>query len=193
MNNNKSAAKYTCLVCKKTFFSPRALSVHVAKSTFCMEIGNTYNTWTLNNINNNHNIRSPTAIGYSIPNVPTFQDSSLIDNKIEPGHDELTNNKDDIQPTKDINDDGLLSESGNYFEDEPVCFQNSILHEVKLLNFLNDFSAPLYAYSSIMKWAHDANILKYNFQTNNRTYQQVIENLEKVLSMQALRPTTIKV
>ena len=98
-----------------------------------------------------------------------------------------------MQLTKDSNDNTSFSEGGNYFEDEPVCFQNNILHEVKLLKFLNDFSAPLYAYSSIMKWAHDANILKYNFQTNNKTYHQVIEKLEKVLSMQAFRPTTIKI
>ena len=71
----------------------------------------------LNNIYNNHIGRSPAAIGYSLPNVPTLQDSNFIDNKIEPGHDELTNNKDDMQPTKDINDNTLFSESGNYFED----------------------------------------------------------------------------
>ena len=45
MNNryysSTSSTKYDCFGCKKTFVSQRALSVHLAKSTFCIEFKNT--------------------------------------------------------------------------------------------------------------------------------------------------------
>src|SRR5688572_30458285 len=55
MNNNNQTTymHYNCLICKKSFASQRALSVHMAKSTFCMDNKINNNLLTKNNPPNN--------------------------------------------------------------------------------------------------------------------------------------------
>ena len=60
-----------------------------------------------------------------------------------------------------------------------------MLHEIKCLKILNELGAPLYAYNSIMKWAHEANADDFNLNTKAKTCHQVVHNIERILNLQA--------
>ena len=76
MKSNNVKYNYTCLACKNTFATHRALSVHQAKSTFCSEFGN-----ISNNINTNlcplPQHRCTPAHNASIPNNYGTQEQNL--------------------------------------------------------------------------------------------------------------------
>jgi hypothetical protein len=100
---------------------------------------------------------------------------------------------DEVNGIENIDDDLSNNETGGFCENELICYQSKMIHEVKLLKILNDLGTPLYAYSTIMQWAYNANVSQYNFNTKNKTYHQVINHLEKSLDMQSFQPKTLKV
>ena len=94
---------------------------------------------------------------------------------------------------EDMDDDVFNAENGDFVENELICYQSKLIHEIKLLKILNDIGAPLYAYSTLMQWAYNAKVSQYNFDTKNRTYHQVVKHLEKSLDMETHWPTTLTV
>src|SRR5688572_2886263 len=190
MISKSNMNKYKCFVCKKAYSTQRALSVHVNKSEFCTEFSGT-------NVTSNSNVCgiylpvSKSTLPNNICKNEDIQSSKIqsVDKIIIPNDD--SNNADNTNI--DNNNDDMCIESGIFCEDGITVYHNNLVHEVKLFKILNDLSAPLYAYNEIMKWAYDANLSRFNFDAKNKTYNQVIKDLQKSLNMEAFRPDTITV
>ena len=65
--------------------------------------------------------------------------------------------------------------------------------EVTLLKICTELEAPLYAFETIMKWAHDAYVLGYKFCPRQGNYRSQINNLEAWMGMENQRPEEVSI
>jgi hypothetical protein len=89
-------------------------------------------------------------------------------------------------PFNDEIEDSITINSGKSISNNTFHYSNEIVHELKLLRILTDIGAPLYAYKTLMEWAHEAQMSKFNFNTSHKTYQQTIKYLEDDLHFHIL-------
>lgn len=192
MKSNESSEKYTCIACNNSYASWRALSVHLAKLPQCRERCNT------RTIKNGSYLKfQKLFLKYvHVHNVPPI--ASAVDamnnenNENNNGNEKLNDHLEDTtNGIEDIDDDVFNTESGNLVDNEWICYQSKLIHEINLLKILNDISAPLYAYSTLMQWAYNAKVSQYNYDTKNITYHQVVQHLEKSLDMESHWPTPL--
>lgn len=192
MISNVSFNNYQCKACKVSFATQRYLSIHLSKDIFCMDIVSSRNTSIMANLNyllenNMHDLGKQFnhEMNYNIDIKSNDElNLNLADN--------YCNN--DTQENTDTNSNNMCLESGSIWNDNyTLCLQSNLLHEIKLLKLLNNLGTPLYAYNKIMKWAFDANVSNFIFDTKNRTYYQVINYLQKLLNMEAYQPETLMV
>jgi len=194
-NTRSSTIKYHCVVCKKPYASQRALSVHLAKLDYCMEYKGNNNFHQ----NSKHQSIQP-SLDLNIPfNKNESANTNLSSNELDDSLNHDTSalaTTDNIINTEldDMETDTCYTKTGTICNKQALtCYQKNLLHEIKLLKNLNKLGAPLYAYSSIMKWAYEANVEEFNFNTQSKTYHQVVDKLEKMLNMKAVQPNTLTV
>lgn len=189
-----ASIEYLCLVCNKTFPSQRALSVHITKSLFCIEFSESKTS----------SISRPQLYIATDQNLSTtFVKESSTDKllQLETSNDipESNNNFDNFDnhiSSKETLETVTANEKMEPIDDhtENVYMSGYIQklqHEISLLKILNRIGTPLYAYNEIMKWAYDAHVANYNFDTKNKTYHQVVNHLEGLLNMEGFRPRNI--
>ena len=176
MKRQSDHSLFTCPGCHSRFESNQALSTHQSKSFYCIDyITSAQHTSTLIpqlNTNKDENKNNE--------NMPTKENNDIPDNNF---NFELDSNNND---SESIN-------SGNSTSKQTFYYSNEIIHEIKLLKILMDIGAPLYAYQTIMEWAHEAYMSKYKFDTKRKTYQQTIKYLEDDLQFNICRPENIPV
>lgn len=180
MNQNRyrGGNLFQCTGCLTQFSSNRALSTHQAKSLYCNDYIASLNHHSSPYLGNNPNTQS-TQI-----NIET-QHNEIIENdeNCKPSPIELNTENEEIDS---IN-------SGYSVPNSSFHFSNSIVHEVKLLRILTDIGAPLYAYKTLMEWAHEAHMSDFKFDSIHKTYQQTIKYLEENLNFHIARPKYVPV
>lgn len=191
MSGNKSSCTFTCLVCNRPFASQRALSVHVLKSSYCMEMGNNTTMATKYNTSCFHPYNLTVAKYHTTEDLQSPKKQKITQKLLEAylsinNSIDVTNNDNNIEVAGDNDHNAEECETGSFCNNQGVnCLQSSgLVHEIILLRLLNKLGTPLYAYSKIMDWAKTASISQFNFDTNNKTYHQVINKLESLLGMQ---------
>ena len=169
---------YTCHGCKVKYQSNRALSIHLRSSLYCNDFMQShpltltplqnYNEKTINNIEEAH---FATTFDYN-------HNHNEPESNLEHGFN---------------NDDSLSTEKSNQGSENEFYHSTEIIHEIKLLKILTNIGAPLYAYQTIMKWAQEAYLSDYKFDTTRKTYQQTIKYLEEDLQFHVSQPKFVPV
>ena len=90
-------------------------------------------------------------------------------------------------------DESCSITSGETISKNTFHFSTDIVYEVKSLRILTSIGAPLYAYKTLMQWAHEASMSNYKFDTKNKMYQQTISYLENDLNFHIARPKYVPV
>lgn len=194
--SNIASIEYSCLVCNKTFPSQRALSVHVTKSLFCIEFGKS-KTFSISrpqlHIAPDQNLSTTFVKENNTAEMLQLQTSN--DN---PESNDNFDNFDDHISLKETLETSTDNENMEQDDDNSKNVYKSgyiqnLQHEITLLKILNRIGTPLYAYNEIMKWAYNAHVANYKFDTKNKTYHQVVNHLEGLLNMEGFRPKNITV
>ena len=143
---------YTCAGCQCLFQSSHALSTQQATSFFFNDyITPLQNTKSIQTHNNEQTKK--TQLGKR--------------NTTKTTHNQNIHNKNVENPNSDI-EDSITVDSDKLVTDSPFHFSNSILHELKLIQIILDVGVPLYAHEKLMKWAHEAHMAQYKFDTNQK-------------------------
>ena len=172
---------FTCQACKQKFDSNQAQLAHMYRSPYCRSFSIT--------LPNNSNLIQQ----HNDVNLYT----NLVDNELFSLETYMSEEEDKANCNFDNNDEDNedTSSTSSYNSTNKNAFyqSNEIIHEIKLLKILTDISAPLYAYKSIMEWAHNAYSTNYKLDTKRKTYQQTIKYLENNLQFDVCRPKHVHV
>jgi hypothetical protein len=166
-----------CIGCHSQFPSSHTLSTHQAKLSYCNE--------HITDLQNLKLINPPT--NQTIAH--TKKGKNLLTKNIESDEEEQHCN----DQFNDEIEDSITINSGKSISNNTFHYSNEIVHELKLLRILTDIGAPLYAYKTLMEWAHEAKMSKFNFDTSHKTYQQTIKYLEDDLHFHILQPKYVLV
>lgn len=90
-------------------------------------------------------------------------------------------------------EDSSTTNSGCSITNNTFHHSSEIVHEIKLIKILTEIGAPLYAYKTLMEWAHKAQMSNFNFDTSHKTYQQTMKYLEEDLKFHIDRPKYVPV
>jgi hypothetical protein len=197
MNSNQANNMYMCCICKKTFKSQQALSVHIAKSPYCMVESN--NSYMFKQNNNTYSSSIQINMDVAVKPTSNTDKKEISSHELSNSINLPENNFDNVEENNNTTSNNMAPEfenndsGSNCKEQELNCFQNSLQHEVKLLKLLNNLGTPLYAYNEIMNWAQEANMAQFDFDTKHKNYHWVIQNMEDQLGMQSFRPEKISV
>ena len=164
MNYNELNDRYMCSVCKNFFDTQRGLSVHLSRSSFCMDSSITFDINKKFIRQAAQTVMTP-QINHEFNSSFDMNDTNLMD-----CNHNSEENVDDSQHDNTLNMTNKESqslESGTLCKNTVLCYNNDLIHEVKLLKILGDLGTPLYAYNHILQWASDANMAKFNFDSKN--------------------------
>ena len=143
---------FKCLACKKIFDSTRGLSLHTSALSYCLEISQLIQ-------------KSITLLpGNKLSNVATIQPTTHADFDNETEEKFLSDNSND-KPNITYDNDNI-DESTN----QAFYFSQDLFYEVKLMKLLNEIGAPLYSYKNIIKWAREAYLSDYKFDSPHTSY-----------------------
>ena len=150
---------FTCQVCKGRFRTQRAFSSHLLQSNFCND-KISFIPFPSHEIEN--------ALITNNQETLNFTDNTL-------GNTDCMDEEYYSENNAQFNDIcSFLSDSGNTITQGNFHYTADIIQEIKLLKILNDLGTPLYAYKTILKWARDAQMSNYSFDSKRKTYQQNI-------------------
>ena len=169
-----------CIACQTAYQNQRSLSLHLSNSEYCIQ--------TLTNFQYQNIQFSQTKQSTILSTTQSLQHN----------HDNNTDDNMSLQSSStqviSLNQDEDASTSDHSFtESRTLHYLDNIVHEVKLLQIINELGTPLYAYKQILDWAKEAQISNYNFDSQHGTYQQTIKFLEHKLLLGITRPQTTTV
>ena len=172
-----------CIACQTEYNNQRSLSMHLSNSQYCVQMLTNFQNQI---VNINHYKHS--AANTASQNKQQHNDQNQEDN------DEASNSTESCQTgdNEHIESDASITVQ-SFAENQTLHFSNNIIHEIKLLQLVNELGTPLYAYKRILDWAKEAQLSNFNFESQHGTYQQTINFLEHKLLLGITRPQTINV
>ena len=200
---------FTCLNCGSSFTNQRGYSMHIVNTKYCYNYYSQpgHNLSKFQHIKDLEFLKTPKAASLNYMNdKSTMQPSSLLagDNANDNNSISTGNSQSSFQDfpncDDDDSDDSLHSQNSIMSEivinhDDTVkgppihLFTEDRLHEIKLMEILQEMNAPNYAFEQIMTWARNAYSSGFNFNPENRHYNGQIQRLEKWFGFSgSLRP-----
>ena len=172
----------TCPACNRDFTAGRSMCMHLYQSPKCRQ----------------KNVGASTSNPFwLVPNETIF---TLAPIDVANGND-YDCTSDDCYPAADVDEEQMVDDVPLPQGDEclldvvvfPQAYTTSQKYEAELLKIIHSTGAPNGAFQEIMSWARSALSDGYDFLPSPLAYTRQINHLEKLVGMQACRPTRVPV
>ena len=172
-----------CIACQTRYNNQRSLSMHLNQSQYCIQTLTNFQNHIQTHTHSKEDLSLNLSQSIEQKTTQELQNNSLLEDDIkfcELDKEEIENGQESMSDTSSV-------------DNKTLHYSDNIIHEVKLLQIINELGTPLYAYKTILDWAKEAQLSNYNFESQHGTYQQTINFLEHKLLLGITRPQTIPV
>ena len=107
-------------------------------------------------------------------------------------------NMDFLDDNVEIESDEIMDDNSNSFgnnvniQDNVLCYSNTVYHQTKLLQILDNANTPHYLYSQVLEWVIKAQNQKIDFNEMKKTRKGNIHQIERMLPwLKSTKPKTV--